>query len=43
MKGPVQRVTAIDVPMPYAKLLEDNVTPKPDSIIKAVKKALMYK
>jgi pyruvate dehydrogenase E1 component beta subunit len=43
MKGPVQRVTAIDVPMPYAKLLEDSVTPKSDSIIKAVKKALKYK
>jgi hypothetical protein len=29
--------------MPYAKLLEDSVTPKSDSIIKAVKKALKYK
>ena len=26
--GPVQRVTACDIPMPYAKLLEDNVVPK---------------
>ena len=28
MRGPVQRVTAIDAPMPYAKLLEDQMVPK---------------
>lgn len=40
LDAPVERVTAIDVPMPYAKKLEDAVVPKADSIIKAVKKTL---
>lgn len=29
LRGPAQRVTAVDAPMPYAKLLEDNMVPKP--------------
>lgn len=43
LRGPVQRVTAIDIPMPYAKNLEDNVVPKADTITKAVRKTLNYK
>lgn len=43
LRGPAQRVSAIDVPMPYAKLLEDNIVPKADTIVKAVKKILNYK
>lgn len=29
--------------MPYAKLLEDNMVPKPETIVKAVKKVMKYK
>lgn len=36
----MERVTAVDIPMPYAKILEDAVTPHPDTIMKAVKKTL---
>ena len=43
LRGPVQRVTAIDAPMPYAKNLEDNMVPKADTIVKAVRKILNYK
>jgi pyruvate dehydrogenase E1 component beta subunit len=43
LKGPVQRVTAVDVPMPYAKNLEDATVPKAATIIKAVKKVMDYK
>jgi pyruvate dehydrogenase E1 component beta subunit len=40
LDAPIERVTSIDVPMPYAKKLEDQVVPKADSIIKAVRRAL---
>lgn len=40
LDAPVERVTSIDVPMPYAKLLETAVVPGPDTIIKAVKRTL---
>ena len=43
LRGPAQRVTAIDAPMPYAKLLEDNMVPKPETIVKAVKKVMNFK
>lgn len=43
LRGPACRVTAVDVPMPYAKNLEDAVTPKADSVIKAVRKVLKYR
>lgn len=43
LRGAPCRVTAVDVPMPYAKNLEDAVTPKSDSVIKAVRKVLKYK
>lgn len=37
---PVERVTAIDAPMPYAKNLEAEMIPGPATIVKAVKKVL---
>lgn len=40
LDAPIERVSAIDVPMPYAKKLEDFVVPGPDSIAKAVRKTL---
>jgi pyruvate dehydrogenase E1 component beta subunit len=40
LDAPIERVTAVDVPMPYAKNLEEAVVPGPATIIKAVKKAL---
>ncbi|CAM6005351.1 unnamed protein product [Sphagnum balticum] len=40
MDAPIQRVSSIDIPMPYAKNLEDAVTPNADTIIEAVRKAL---
>ncbi len=40
LDAPVERVTAIDAPMPYAKILEAAMVPGPDTIIKAVKKTL---
>jgi len=40
LDAPVERVTAIDAPMPYAKNLEANMVPGPDTIAKAVRKTL---
>ena len=40
LDAPVERVTAIDSPMPYAKNLEVAMVPGPDTIVKAVKKVL---
>lgn len=40
LDAPIERVSSVDVPMPYAKLLEDAVVPGPSSIIKAVRKTL---
>lgn len=40
LDAPVERVTAIDAPMPYAKILETNMVPGPDTIAKAVRKTL---
>ena len=40
LDAPVQRVTAIDVPMPYAKIMEEAVVPRANTIIKAVKKTM---
>jgi pyruvate dehydrogenase E1 component beta subunit len=42
LRGPVQRVTAIDIPMPYAKNLEDTVVPKADTVLKAVQKVMKF-
>lgn len=30
LDAPIERVSAVDVPMPYAKILEDSVTPGPN-------------
>ncbi|NP_001084345.1 pyruvate dehydrogenase E1 beta subunit S homeolog [Xenopus laevis] len=40
LDAPVVRVTGADVPMPYAKILEENCTPQVKDIIFAVKKTL---
>ena len=40
LDAPIERVSAVNVPMPYAKKLEDAVVPGPPTIIKAVKKTL---
>lgn len=40
LDSPVFRVTGADVPMPYAKTLEENCTPQVKDIIFAVKKTL---
>ena len=40
LDAPVERVTSVDVPMPYAQTLEQAVVPYPDTIIKAVQKVL---
>lgn len=40
LDAPVYRVTGADLPMPYAKILEDNCVPQVKDIIFAVKKTL---
>uniref|UniRef100_A0A8C9CK70 Pyruvate dehydrogenase E1 component subunit beta n=1 Tax=Phocoena sinus TaxID=42100 RepID=A0A8C9CK70_PHOSS len=40
LDAPVVRVTGADVPMPYAKVLEDNSVPQVKDIIFAIKKTL---
>jgi len=40
LDAPIERVTAVDVPMPYAKILEEGVVPKADTIVKAIRKTL---
>ncbi|GAB1597811.1 pyruvate dehydrogenase E1 component subunit beta, mitochondrial-like [Argonauta hians] len=40
LDSPVLRVTGADVPMPYAKVLEEGALPQPFNIIKSVKKSL---
>ncbi len=40
LDAPVVRVTGVDVPMPYAKTLEYNCTPRFDVVAAAVKKVL---
>lgn len=40
LDAPAVRVTGADVPMPYAKILEDNCIPQVKDIVFAVKKAL---
>ncbi|XP_066414288.1 pyruvate dehydrogenase E1 component subunit beta, mitochondrial [Molothrus aeneus] len=40
LDAPAVRVTGADVPMPYAKILEDNSIPQVKDIVFAVKKAL---
>jgi pyruvate dehydrogenase E1 component beta subunit len=38
LDAPVQRISAADVPMPYAKTLETAYLPQPDTIVEAVKR-----
>jgi pyruvate dehydrogenase E1 component beta subunit len=40
LDAPVERVTAVDVPMPYAKHLEHGVVPTPERVMAAVRKVL---
>jgi pyruvate dehydrogenase E1 component beta subunit len=40
LDAPIERVTSEDVPMPYAKNLEDEVQPQVKDVIDAVKRAL---
>jgi pyruvate dehydrogenase E1 component subunit beta len=40
LDAPIERVTSDDVPMPYAKNLEDQVQPQPADVVAAVKRAL---
>ncbi|MBA3397894.1 MAG: pyruvate dehydrogenase complex E1 component subunit beta [Deltaproteobacteria bacterium] len=40
LDAPIERVTSDDVPMPYAKNLEDEVQPQVKDVIEAVKRAL---
>ncbi|XP_015240502.1 PREDICTED: pyruvate dehydrogenase E1 component subunit beta, mitochondrial [Cyprinodon variegatus] len=40
LDAPVTRVTGVDIPMPYAKILEDNSVPQIKDIIFSVKKTL---
>lgn len=43
LDAPVLRVTGADVPMPYAKSLEENALPRLFNVINAVKKSLNIK
>lgn len=40
LDAPVIRVTGADVPMPYAKALEEQALPRPSDVVLAVKKVL---
>uniref|UniRef100_A0A915PUR5 Pyruvate dehydrogenase E1 component subunit beta n=1 Tax=Setaria digitata TaxID=48799 RepID=A0A915PUR5_9BILA len=40
LDAPIQRVTGVDVPMPYSEAVEVHSLPKGDDIVKAVKKSL---
>ena len=43
LKGPVQRVTAVDAPIPYAKKLSDAATPSASTIAKTITKVYSFK
>ncbi len=38
LDAPIERVSHLDVPMPYARNLEDEVIPSPESVVEAAKK-----
>jgi len=40
LDAPVMRITGVDVPMPYAKLLEQNAQPQVINITEAIKHML---
>lgn len=40
---PAQRITGADIPMPYAKALEDAAIPRPVDVVQGVKRLLKVK
>jgi pyruvate dehydrogenase E1 component beta subunit len=38
LDAPIERVTSLDIPMPYAENLEDIVLPRPPKIVQAIRK-----
>lgn len=40
LDSPVARVTGVDVPMPYARSLEEACVPQQHDVVKTVKKVL---
>jgi pyruvate dehydrogenase E1 component beta subunit len=40
LDAPIERLSHLDVPMPYARNLEDEIIPSPEGVVEAVKKAL---
>jgi pyruvate/2-oxoglutarate/acetoin dehydrogenase E1 component len=40
LDAPIVRVTGADVPMPYAKTLEENASPQVSTIVESVKRTL---
>ena len=40
LDGPILRVTTLDVPMPYARNLEELVVPQPARVVAAVRRLL---
>jgi pyruvate/2-oxoglutarate/acetoin dehydrogenase E1 component len=40
LDAPIERVTSDDVPMPYAKNLEDEVQPQVKDVVAAVRRVL---
>jgi pyruvate dehydrogenase E1 component beta subunit len=43
LDAPIIRLTGVDVPMPYAKSLEEAALPRPNDVVQAVKKILKNK
>lgn len=43
LDAPVELVASEDVPMPYSKSLEHEITPNPDKVVNAVRRALYKK
>jgi len=38
LDAPIERLSHLDVPMPYAKTLEAEIIPSPENVVEAVKK-----
>lgn len=43
LDAPVERVTGLDIPMPYSKPLEDISLPKTNNVVNAVRRVLQGK
>lgn len=43
LDAPVELVASEDVPMPYSKTLEHVITPNPDKVVSAIRRALYKK